>query len=150
MIESCDVEWVKKSSNLDGPSYFHKVQSMAGDLGIARGWNGLGVRKPRSAEPSPKVRAWRVSGVPRDWAASTLTQELARAGLTELKVLSRKPVGKQVEWWVQANAQKDMDFLEIQVGDQVIVVVEAPRQRSRELTPWKLASNGRVSYNQRR
>lgn len=148
VIESCDVEWVKKSSNLDGPSYFHKVQSMAGDLGIARGWNGLGVRKPRSAEPSPKVRAWRVSGVPRDWAASTLTQELARAGLTELKVLSRKPVGKQVEWWVQANAQKDMDFLEIQVGDQVIVVVEAPRQRRQRTHTLKLASNGRVSYNQ--
>ena len=29
VIESCDVEWVKKSSDLDGPSYLHKVQSMA-------------------------------------------------------------------------------------------------------------------------
>ena len=147
VIESCDVEWVKKSSDLDGPGYLHKVQSMAGDLGIARGWNGLGVRKPRSAESSPKVRAWRVTGVPRDWAASTLTQELSRAGLTELKVLSRKTLGKQVEWWVQANAQKDMDFIEIQAGDQVIVVVEAPRQRRQRTHTTKLASNGRVSFN---
>ena len=148
VIESCDVEWVKKSSELDGPSYLQKVQSMAGDLGIARGWNGLGVRKPRSAEPPPKARAWRVTGVPRDWAASTLTQELTRAGLTELKVLSRKTVGKQVEWWVQANAQKDMDFIEIQAGEKVIVAVEAPRQRRQRTHTMKLASNGRVSYNQ--
>eukprot|EP00438_Fugacium_kawagutii_P012764 Skav214213 [mRNA] locus=scaffold489:389796:397939:+ [translate_table: standard] len=147
VIESCDVEWVKKSPELDGPSYFHKVQSMAGDLGIARGWNGLGVRKPRSAEPPPKARAWRISGVPRDWAASTLTQELTRAGLHELKVLSRKTIGKQVEWWVQANAQKDMDFIEIQVGDQVIVAVEAPRQRRQRTQTTKLASSGKVSYN---
>lgn len=77
-----------------------------------------------------------------------MTQELTRAGLTELKVLSRKTVGKQVEWWVQANAQKDMDFIEIQAGEKVIVAVEAPRQRRQRTHTMKLASNGRVSYNQ--
>lgn len=77
-----------------------------------------------------------------------MTQELTRAGLSELKVLSRKTIGKQVEWWVQANAQKDMDFIEIQVGDQVIVVVEAPRQRRQRTHTMKLASSGKVSYNQ--
>ena len=147
VVESCDVEWIKKGPDLDGPSYLQKVRSLAGDLGIARGWGGLGVRKPRASDPIPKPRAWRISGVPREWSASTVTEAITRAGLQDPKILSRKTLGKQVEWWAHANAQRDLDFLEIQAGEHTIVVVEAPRQRPQRPITKKLSSYGKVNFH---
>ena len=147
MVESCDVEWIKKGPDLDGPSYLQKVRSLAGDLGIARGWGGLGARKPRASDPIPKPRAWRISGVPREWSASMVTEAITRAGLQDPKILSRKTLGKQVEWWAHANAQRDLDFLEIQAGKHTIVVVEAPRQRPQRPITKKLSSYRKVSFH---
>eukprot|EP00435_Cladocopium_sp_Y103_P050110 s1517_g15.t1 len=143
---SCNVEWVKKPPDLDGPAYLKKVQSLAGDLGIARGWSSLGVRKPRTEEPDARPRSWRITGVPRDWASSTLLQEVAGAGLQDMKVLSKKTLGRQAEWWVQANASKDIDFLEIIAGQHTIIIVAAPRQRLQRRTTKKLASDGRIHF----
>ena len=147
VVESCSVEWIKKPNGFDGPAYFRHVQSLAGDLGIARGWNSLGVRKPRTTEPTvAKPRTWRVTGAPREWGSNTIAEELTRAGLQDVKILSRKTLGKQVEWWVEANAHKELDFLEIICGSNVIVAVAAPRQRPKRENTTSLASAGRVNF----
>ena len=147
VVESCSVEWIKKPNGFDGPAYFRHVQSLSGDLGIARGWNSLGVRKPRTTEPTvAKPRTWRVNGAPREWGSNTIAEELTRAGLQEVKILSRKTLGKQVEWWVEANAHKELDFLEIICGQNVIVVVAAQRQRPRRDNTTSLAGAGRVNF----
>ena len=74
VIASCDVEWIKKLQHEDGPTYMKRVQGLSGDLGLARGFNSLGIRKRRAAsEKLVKSRTWRITGSPRDWGAQTLT-----------------------------------------------------------------------------
>ena len=80
-------------------SYFKRVQDLVGDLGIAHGFSSLGVRKPRPSNQAASLkRTWRVTGSPCEWNATVLIEELTHAGLQNVKVLSRKSWGKQVEW----------------------------------------------------
>ena len=53
VIASCDVEWVKKLQHEDGPTYMKRVQGLSGDLGLARGFNSLGIESPEL-----RVRSW--------------------------------------------------------------------------------------------
>ena len=147
VIASCDVEWVKKLQHEDGPTYMKRVQGLSGDLGLARGFNSLGIRKPRAAsEKLVKSRTWRITGSPRDWGAQTLTSELLHAGIENVKVLSRKSWGSQVEWWIEGVASSDTDFLEITAGNQVLVVVAALPPKPKRQKVKKLASGGRVLF----
>ena len=87
-----------------------------------------------------------VTGSPCEWNATVLIEELTHAGLQNVKVLSRKSWGKQVEWWVEATAEKDSDFLGISVGSRFVVVVAAPVTKPKRQTVKKLASGGRVLF----
>ena len=145
VIASCDVEWIKKLQHEDGPTYMKRVQGLSGDLGLARGFNSLGIRKPRAAsEKLVKSRTWRITGSPRDWGAQTLTSELLHAGIENVKVLSRKSWGSQVEWWIEGVASSDTVFLEITAGSQVLVVVATLPPKPKRQQVKKLASEWRA------
>ena len=93
-----------------------------------------------------KSRTWRITGSPRDWGAQTLTSELLHAGIENVKVLSRKSWGSQVEWWIEGVASSDTFFLEITAGSQVLVVVATLPPKPKRQKVKKLASGGRVLF----
>ena len=127
------------------PTYLKRVQGLAGDLGIALGFSSLGVRKPRSSNQGASLkRTWRATGSPCEWNATVLIEELTHAGLQNVKVLSRKSWGKQVEWWAEATA-KDHDFFEISTGSLFVVVIATPASKLKRQTVKKLASGERGS-----
>jgi len=150
VVASCDVEWVRNGQKLERggrPTYFKRVQGLAGDLGIARGFSSLGVRKPRSSNQGASLkRTWRATGSPCEWNATVLSEELTHAGPQNVKVLSRKSWGKQVEWWVEATA-KDHDFFEISTASRFVVVIATPVSKLKRQTVKKLASGERVLFS---
>jgi hypothetical protein len=73
-----------------------------------------------------------------------MIEELTHAGLQNVKVLSRKSWGKQVEWWAEATA-KDHDFFEISTGSLFVVVIATPASKLKRQTVKKLASGERGS-----
>ena len=118
-IPACDVSWVKRLKDEPGPTYLSRVQGMTGNLGLARGWKALGVRVPRcsSATPKQRVKTWKVSGVPRDWGHELLEKELENAGLSSLRLQSKKAAGRNTLWFFTALSAEELDYVELVFGD---------------------------------
>lgn len=62
--------------------------------------------------------------------------------LARSQVLSLKTLGKQVEWWAQANVQRDL-----KTGNHTICAVEVPRQRPQRPTAKKFSTDGKASFH---
>jgi hypothetical protein len=58
-------------------------------------------------------------GAPRDWPAQTIIEALGIAGLSSIAVISRKGDQRgQTERWVRVSIAPDMDFVEIDMGEE--------------------------------
>jgi rubrerythrin len=120
------VEWVSREEGEHPRQYAVRIAGMAGARGVAYGHRQLGIRHTLSERPQgSKAKRWRVTGVPSDWPASTVTEKLTLAGLTEIEgpVFSWKGPNETTTWIYRAIADGEEDYFDITAGEYNIVAV---------------------------
>lgn len=144
-VPSCDVNWIKRSKDEPGHEYLARVRAMTGNLGVAKGWKGLGVRVPRApnAQPKARVKTWKVTGVPRDWGHECVAKELEASGLSSLQLTSRRGAGRTTTLFFTAQGAEGADYVELQYGGNTVIATAfnpsqkpTKRENSHENAGW--------------
>ena len=148
-VPPCDVQWVKRNKDESGPEHALRVSSLAGNLGIARGWKSLGIRVPKASSSHEKARSriWKLSGAPRDWGHEVLVPHVEQAGLSKVQLSSRKSFGRFASLFFSPEGSEKLDFLEFTFGDVTITATVLQPVRGSRTCKQVFKDNGALSFS---
>lgn len=90
-------------------------------LGLAMGEREIAQRHPKIPGSTAEA-AWAIEVVPADWSVSNIEMVLAEAGFANLTVVGRPLAGRHgTIWRFRATTDVDKDFINIEVGDAILV-----------------------------
>lgn len=147
-VPPCTVNWIKRNQNESGPDYASRVASLAGTLGIARGWKSLGTRVPKAtdAPDQARTRAWKITGVPRDWGHDCIVAQMTQAGLSDVQVTSRRTYGRYSVLFATARGKDKLDFLEFEFQNVTVLATAQAPSRGARTVKQSLKSSSGVSF----